>query len=70
MFKSLDLKKHKLSPEEGTNLDALNIFLSQFSSVNNQLSEIQKYSLIRLLLIRATRGRAHALGKPSRGQRT
>lgn len=48
----------------------INILLSQITSVNNQLSEIQKYNLIRLYLTKTYRGRAQALGKPSRGQRT
>ena len=49
---------------------AINLFLSQLSSVNNRVKEITKYSLIKLLLIKTSRGRSHALGKPSRGQRT
>lgn len=48
----------------------INILLSQITSVNNQISEIQKYNLIRLYLTKTYRGRAQALGKPSRGQRT
>ena len=48
----------------------INILLSQITSVNNQISEIQKYNLIKLYLTKTYRGRAQALGKPSRGQRT
>lgn len=48
----------------------VNILLSQITSVNNQISEIQKYNLIRLYLTKTYRGRAQALGKPARGQRT
>lgn len=48
----------------------INILLSQITSVNNQVSEINKYNLIRLYLIKSYRGRSQALGKPSRGQRT
>ena len=48
----------------------INILLSQITSVNNQISEIQKSNLIRLYLTKTFRGRAQALGKPSRGQRT
>ena len=48
----------------------INVLLSQITSVNNQISEIQKYNLIRLYLTKTYRGRAQALGKPSRGQRT
>lgn len=48
----------------------INIILSQITSVNNQVSEIHKFNLIRLYLTKTYRGRAQALGKPSRGQRT
>lgn len=51
-------------------LKSINIFFSNFTSVNNTTNELMKYHLIRLLLIKSSRGRAHALGKPSRGQRT
>ena len=51
-------------------LKVLNIFFSNFTSVNNTPTELVKYNLIRLLLVKSSRGRAHALGKPSRGQRT
>ena len=49
---------------------AINILLSQISSVNNQVYEINRFNLIRLYLIKSYRGKAQALGKPSRGQRT
>jgi len=48
----------------------INILLSQITSVNHQVSEIQYYNLIRLYLIKCRRGKAQALGHPSRGQRT
>jgi ribosomal protein S13 len=48
----------------------INIILSQISSVNGQVGELNKYNLIRLYLIKTYRGKAQALGKPSRGQRT
>lgn len=48
----------------------INILLSQINSVNNQLSEVDRYALLRLYLIKSYRGKAQALGKPSRGQRT
>ena len=51
-------------------LKSINILLSQMSSVNNQVSEINRYSLVRLYLIKSYRGRGQALGKPVRGQRT
>ena len=49
---------------------SINILLSQISSVNNQISEIERFNLIRVYLIKSYRGKAQALGKPSRGQRT
>jgi len=49
---------------------SINILLSQISSVNNQVYEINRFNLIRLYLIKSYRGKAQALGKPSRGQRT
>jgi hypothetical protein len=48
----------------------LNILFSQITSVNHTVLDFTKSNLIRLYLIKTTRGRAHALGKPSRGQRT
>lgn len=49
---------------------SINILLSQVSSVNNQLNEVDRYNLIRLYLIKSYRGKAQAIGKPSHGQRT
>ena len=34
------------------------------------VADLTRYHLLRLYLIKTTRGRSHALGKPSRGQRT
>jgi len=51
-------------------LQPLNIIFSQVNTVNNTLFDIQKLNIIRLYLIKSYRGRAHALGKPVRGQRT
>lgn len=48
----------------------LNILFSQITSINGIQSELIKMNFIRLYLIKTTRGRSHALGKPSRGQRT
>jgi ribosomal protein S13 len=47
-----------------------NMYLSQLTSINNNIFELLKYNLIRLYLIKTFRGRCHALGKPVRGQRT
>lgn len=49
---------------------SLNMIFSQVTSVNNTVFDVTRYSLLRLYLIKTTRGRCHALGKPSRGQRT
>ncbi len=49
---------------------SLNLIFSQLTSINNTVFEVTRYRLLRLYLIKSTRGRAHALGKPSRGQRT
>ena len=48
----------------------INMYLSQLSSINDNIFDLIKYNLIRLYLIKTFRGRCHALGKPSRGQRT
>lgn len=61
------ITSRKLSP---TLLKPLNIFFSQISSVNNKNQELTRLILIKLFLIKSMRGCAHALGKPSRGQRT
>jgi len=53
-----------------TKRKSFNVYLSKIISINNSIVEIQKYNLIRLFLIKTFRGRCHALGKPSRGQRT
>ncbi len=48
----------------------LNLFFAQLTSINNDYFLMLKYNLVRLYLIKSFRGRAQALGKPSRGQRT
>jgi ribosomal protein S13 len=52
------------------NRKIINMYLSQITSINNSIGELVRYNLIRLYLIKTHRGRAQALGKPSRGQRT
>lgn len=49
---------------------SINLILSKMSSINYKVSEVQYLNLVRLYLIKSHRGRAQALGKPSRGQRT
>lgn len=48
----------------------INMYLSQIASINNNVKELTKFNIIRLYLIKSHRGRAQAMGKPSRGQRT
>lgn len=48
----------------------VNMFLAQITSINNNIFESLKYSLIRLYLIRSYKGKCFALGKPAHGQRT
>ena len=53
-----------------TTHSVLNKLFSKISSINSPISEVARYNIIRLYLIRSYRGRAQALGKPSHGQRT
>lgn len=46
------------------------MYLSQIISINSSIFDLIKYNLIRKYLIKTFQGRCHALGKPSRGQRT
>nr|ASY95720.1 ribosomal protein S13 [Paraurostyla sp.] len=48
----------------------INIYLSKILTINYNIFEIIRFNHIRLYLIKTFRGRCHALGKPSRGQRT
>jgi len=48
----------------------INMFLSQLISINYGVKDLVKYNILRLYLIKSFRGRAQAMGKPSRGQRT
>lgn len=69
----LSLKKNKskfLSLLPLNKRKIFNMYLSQLISINASIFELQRYNLIRLYLIKTFRGRCHALGKPSRGQRT
>lgn len=70
MYPTVINREFSLSEESPSMLNSINTFFSQFSSVNGRLRELQRLILIRLFLIKTFRGRAHALGKPSRGQRT
>ena len=59
-----------ISAFEGNLPASLNILFSKITSINNTVTELTRFNLLRLYLIKTTRGRSHALGKPSRGQRT
>jgi hypothetical protein len=48
----------------------MNMYLSQIISINYGIKDLVKYNILRLYLIKSFRGRAQAMGKPSRGQRT
>ena len=72
-FESHVLKKsthYPISDFEVPVAQVLNILFSQITNINGIESELHKVNAIRLYLIKTTRGRSHALGKPSRGQRT
>lgn len=47
-----------------------NMYLSELTNINNEITETIKYSMVRIYLIKTFRGRCYALGKPARGQRT
>ena len=49
---------------------SMNRVFSQLSSINYQVSDLHKLNIIRLFLIKSFRGKAQAMGKPCRGQRT
>lgn len=53
-----------------TKVRILNSYFSYATNTNHGIDELLRYTLIRLYLIKSFRGRAQALGKPSRGQRT
>jgi ribosomal protein S13 len=50
--------------------EILNLYLAQLTSVNDSIFALQKLIVVRFFLTKLFRGRAQALGKPSRGQRT
>lgn len=49
---------------------AINLFLSKLLNINSNIFKWTYYNLIRLYMNRSKKGKAQALGKPSRGQRT
>lgn len=51
-------------------LKSLNILFSQIHSVNNLMLELRRLNIVRLYLARLNRGKSHAIGRPTRGQRT
>ena len=72
-FELYSLKKHThrdLTEFDHSVTQAMNIMFSQLTNINDVQASLIKSNFIRLYLIKSTRGRSHALGKPSRGQRT
>jgi ribosomal protein S13 len=67
---SIFKKKKKFTQLRLENRKIINMYLSHIVSINNSIDELVRYNLIRLYLIKTQRGRAQAIGKPSRGQRT
>lgn len=52
------------------NLTIFNIIFSQWSSINHLILDLKRLTNLRLFLLKTSRGKSQALGKPSRGQRT
>jgi len=48
----------------------INMYLSQLTSVSNDVHELMRINAIRNYLIKNFKGKSQALGKPSHGQRT
>jgi len=48
----------------------INLFLARIIFVYKNLFELIKINIIRLYVIKTYKGKAHFLGKPTRGQRT
>lgn len=48
----------------------VNRLLSKVGSIQHQLTELTKFNIVRLFLIKSFRGKSQAFGKPSHGQRT
>ena len=48
----------------------INMYLAQMTGISNDIHELVRFNTIRLYLIKTFKGKAQALGKPSRGQRT
>lgn len=49
---------------------SINRTFSNFLSINYTVMDVNRLNIIRLFLIKSFRGKSHAMGKPSRGQRT
>ena len=75
LVKRFELLKHTNKKKKALELNwqqqrAVNIFFSQTLSHKTFVWDSYKSRMIRLYLIKSTRGKCHALGKPSRGQRS
>ena len=70
-FFSYRRNRHKLLIEcDKGILRIINIILLKMINTQFKIKDMITNSFIRLFMIRSMRGRCHALGKPSRGQRT
>jgi ribosomal protein S13 len=63
-------RKTSLIKYSSTTHYVINKMFSKINPFNHTIHELTRFHIIRLYLIRSTRGRAQSLGKPSRGQRT
>lgn len=70
LFRVLQSPDKPIADVSATFATSLNLMFSHMTSINDTVFDLTRYNLLRLYLIKTTRGRAHALGKPSRGQRT
>lgn len=74
--KRFELRYFLIRNDKSLNLLSLNtrkvfnMYFSQINSINYGVKDLVRYNVIRLYLIKSFRGRAQALGKPCRGQRT
>jgi len=74
--KKFELSNHLYEPSRifHTNLPTknkiFNLYLANITNTGSSRNELWRYNIIRLYLTKTFRGRAQALGKPSRGQRT
>jgi ribosomal protein S13 len=69
-FKNNLKRNFEMSAFEPLRYKIFNAYISKIMNTNRSINELIRLNAIRLYLIKTFRGRARALGKPSRGQRT